>query len=245
MVSVSAIPNEAVNADLPAVLRPLEAAGLSTRQLLERAVGSGYTGEPWEELTRRLVTRALPDLELCIRSGAIYLRCARSGCAIAACPELQRPPSCREIAAEAVELCLERFESRVLPMGQWDPEQGTSLEDFFAVCCISEVPNRWRWHLNRLTNGAIELDALDEPGRDLIFARDAGELPDPAEIVELRDELARVGQTLSQADRLTFVLKEYGWRPAEIARELGVERNTLDARISRARKNARAGRQAQ
>jgi DNA-directed RNA polymerase specialized sigma24 family protein len=44
---------------------------------------------------------------------------------------------------------------------------------------------------------------------------------------------------MSPDDRMSFVLREKGWGPAEIAQMLGVARNTLDARISRARKAAR------
>jgi DNA-directed RNA polymerase specialized sigma24 family protein len=43
-------------------------------------------------------------------------------------------------------------------------------------------------------------------------------------------------------DQVSFVLRERGWSPAEIAQALGIERNTLDARMSRARKAARVRR---
>ncbi len=50
------------------------------------------------------------------------------------------------------------------------------------------------------------------------------------------------GTKVIQRDRMSFVLREQGWSPAEIAQMLGIDRNTLDARMSRARKAARARR---
>ena len=65
---------------------------------------------------------------------------------------------------------------------------------------------------------------------------------DPAAAVELRDLLTRALEPLSLDDRRSFVLLEQGWSHAEIAQIRGINRDTLDARISRARKAARARR---
>jgi hypothetical protein len=110
--------------------RPHDVAALPTRDLLEVVVCSGYSGHPWEELAGRLVARALPDLERAIRTGTIYQRCRRAGLGICQRPDLQRHPLAQHIAAEAVEDCLEHFKVQVLPVGEWDPDRGTCLEDF-------------------------------------------------------------------------------------------------------------------
>jgi DNA-directed RNA polymerase specialized sigma24 family protein len=224
-------------------LRPREAAGLPTRELLELTVKSGYTGHPWEELARRLVARALPDLEQSIRTGSIYQRCHRARLGIPQRQELQRRPLAQDIAAEAVEDCLERFKTEVLPRGEWDPDRGVSLEDFFAACCIPHVANRWRWDLRQLPPSVVELDALDEPGQAGILALvTATPASDPAVVVEARDLLARTLASISPDVGVSLVLDEQGWSRAEIARILGIGRNALDARMSRARKGAQARR---
>jgi DNA-directed RNA polymerase specialized sigma24 family protein len=205
-------------------------------------VKSGYTGHGWDELGRRLVARALPDLEQSIRTGTIYQRCRRAGLGIPQRPELQRRPLAQDIAAEAVADCLERFRAQVLPGGEWDPDRGTALEDFFAACCVPHVANRWRWHLRQLPPYAIELDALDEAGQAGVLALVIDSPPDPVAVVELRDLLTRALAPANPDDRMSFVLREQGWSPAEIAQVLGIERNTLDARMSRVRKAARARR---
>jgi len=240
--SVSTIPSPESEDGSPLPARPCGIAGPATRALLEAAVDSGYTGDAWEELARRLVTRALPDLEGAIRSGAIVGRCRRFGLAISPQPGLQRRPWSEDIAAEAVEQCLARFKAKVLPAGEWDPERGNSLEDFFTSCCLPDVANRWRWHLRRLLPDAIELDGLEEPGQASVLAQALNPPLDPAYLVELRDELTRVTALMSPDDKKTFMLIDQGWSPAEIATFLGISRNTLDARISRARKAARARR---
>lgn len=203
---------------------------------------SGYTGHPWDELARRLVGRALPDLEQSIRTGTIYSRCRRARLGIARRAELQRSPIAGDIAAQAIEDCLERFKAQVLPAGEWDPERGSTLEDFFAACCLPHVANWWRWHLRQLFPAAVELDALDEPSQAGVLALVADHSPDPAGVVELRDLLDRILASASSQDRMSFVLRDQGWSPAEIARVLGIDRNALDARMSRARKAARARR---
>ena len=61
-------------------------------------------------------------------------------------------------------------------------------------------------------------------------------------MVEARDLLNRTLASASPDDRVSLVLREQGWSQAEIARMLGIGRNALDARMSRARKAARARR---
>jgi hypothetical protein len=130
---VSAIPSAVPEDGLFHRLRPCDVVDLATRELVDSVVESGYVGVPWEELARRLVERALPDLQRVIRTGAVYRRCGRAGYRIVERRELQRWPLCDDIAAEAVEECLARFRNVVLPAGEWDPSRGTSLEDFTAI----------------------------------------------------------------------------------------------------------------
>lgn len=202
----------------------------------------GYTGHAWDELARRLAARALPDLERSIRTGTIFARCRRAGVGI--CPrwELQRPPLSQDVAAEAVEQCLEPFKTHVLPSGDWDPEQGTDLEDFFTVCCLPDLANRWRWHLRQFAPSAVELDAFNEVEQAGVLAQAIDPPPDPADIVELRDQVSRLTAAMGPGDRTAFALADEGWTPVEIAQVLGVSRSTLDTRMSRARKAARARR---
>jgi DNA-directed RNA polymerase specialized sigma24 family protein len=65
---------------------------------------------------------------------------------------------------------------------------------------------------------------------------------DPATAVELRDLLRLTLEPMSPDDRKSFVLRAQGWSLAEIALVVGIDRNTLDVRMSRARKAARARR---
>ncbi len=214
-------------------------AEIATADLLDLVVQAGYTGQAWAELQRRLVDRAFPDLEGAVRSGAIYLRCAHAGFKIPRRTELQVRPYPEEIAAEAVEDCLLRFRARVLPAGEWNPDQGTSLEDFFSACCLPDVANRWRWHLRRLPERSAVLD--DGRTGELVALTLEGGL-DPADTVEQRDAISQALAPMKAHDRTAFVLLAAGWSPEEIARTLGLSRNTFDARVSRARKAARARR---
>jgi hypothetical protein len=239
---VSVIPSTVPTAHPSPFPRSGDLADLPTRELLEAVVDSGYGGHTWEELANRLVARALPDLEEWIRTGAIYQRCRSARFRIPQRVELQRPPLNQDIAAKAVEDCLQRFRTDVLPRGEWDPDRSTTLEDFFAACCVRHVPNRWREHLRQDPPHAIEIDALDEARQAGVLAVVIDPLSDPAGDVVLRDLLTRTLEPMSPDDRRSFVLLEQGWSPAEIAQMLGIPRNTLDARISRARKAARARR---
>jgi Sigma-70, region 4 len=239
---VSAIPRVVPAVGVPPPLRPRDVADLPTRELLEAVVESGYAGHPWQELAGRLAARALPDLEQSIRVGTIYHRCRRARLGIGRRQELQRRPISQDIAVEAVEDCLERFKVQVLPRGERDPDRGTILEDFFAACCLPHVANRWRWHLRQLPHYGIALDALDEAEQAGVLALVVDPPSDPAAVVEARDLLTRTLAPVSPDDRRSLVLGEQGWSRAEIAQMLGIDRNTLDARMSRARKAARARR---
>lgn len=211
---------------------------MATRELLDVVVATAYEGAPWDELQRRLVVRAFPDLEEAIRSGTIYGRCARARTPIGRRAELQRHPYPEDIAAEAVEDCLARFRSRVLPEGQWDPEGELSLEDFFTACCLPDVANRWRWHLRRLPDVVVSLSVEDE--RVVPFP--AATVPDPAETVLTHDFVAEALAPMASADQTAFVMLAAGWSSHEIARTLGIGRDALYARVSRARAAARARR---
>ncbi|MHB8296096.1 MAG: sigma factor-like helix-turn-helix DNA-binding protein [Acidimicrobiales bacterium] len=215
------------------------AVGMATADLLDLAVEAGYAGPAWAELERRLVVCSFPDLERAITSGTIYRRCARAGVRIQRRGELQAHPYPEDIAAEAVEDCLRRFRNTVLPGGQWDPARGVSLEDFFCICCLPDLANRWRWHLRRLPEAIVPLNA---GGEDPILMLPVEPLGDPANTVEHRGLVAQALAPMKPADRSAFVLLSAGWTPEEIARTLGITRNTFDARISRARKTARTRR---
>jgi DNA-directed RNA polymerase specialized sigma24 family protein len=212
---------------------------METVELLDVVVGDGYVGAAWEELQRRLVVQAFPDLERAIRGGAIYSRCARAGVRIPRRAELQRHPYPEDIAAEAVEDCLDRFRTRVLPEGQWDPDQRTSLEDFFVACCLPNVANRWRWHLRRLPEYSVPFNV---GGEEQVLALHVRPTADPGETVEDRDLVAEALAPMAPVDQTTFVLLAAGWSPEEIARALGIERGALYARMSRARITARTRR---
>ena len=237
--SVSVDSGSVLRPTTPAPLPSLSVTDLPTRELLDAAVEAAYAGEAWRELQRRLVERAFPDLERSISAGTIYGRCTRAGVRIKRRDELQRHPYPEDIAAEAVEECLMRFRTSVLPSGGWDPEKGISLEDFFCSCCLPDIANRWRWYLRRLPDRMVPLDELDESTGPQLLAFPLGPMPDPAEVIEIRDLVAQAMKPLSEDDQATFVLLADGWSPEEIARIHGINRNTLDARISRARKASR------
>jgi RNA polymerase sigma factor (sigma-70 family) len=215
-------------------------SSLPTRELLDRVVESGYTGCWWEELARRLFDSAFYDLERSIRSDTIYERCRRVKIGIPRRQELQQHPRAQEIALEAVGECLEEFRTRVLPQGVWDPDRSTTLETFFASCCLRQVANLWRRHLRQLSPDALEFDSLEQAGQAGILGLVADHSSDPAVVVEARDLLTRALGSMSTSDRLSFVLREQGWSLAEIAQILDIGRNTLDVRMSRARKAAQA-----
>jgi DNA-directed RNA polymerase specialized sigma24 family protein len=236
---VKGIPELAIEVQPPPTVTTASAIGMGTAELLDVAVEAGYDGPAWTELERRLVVRAFPNLERAIASGTIYHRCARAGVRIQRRADLQIHPYPEDIAAEAVEDCLRRFQNTVLPGGQWDPGQGTSLEDFFCVCCLPDVANRWRWHLRRLPEATV---SLRTDGEDQILALPVEPVGDPADTVEHRDLVAQALTPMNPADQTAFVLMSAGWTPEEIARTLGITRNTFDARTSRARKGARARR---
>lgn len=229
-------------AAIPVSATPAPAVGpvaMATAELLEKVIRDGYSGMAWDELARRMVRRALPDLERAIRSGGIYRRCTRAGAPIPRHPGLQSATYPQDIAAEAVENCLERFRTRLLPQGQWDPGRGLSLEDYFCACCLPDLANRWRWHLRRLREVAFALDA-EMPGTIMQLRSDPS--MEPAAVVEQRALVAEALLPMPERDQMAFVMLAAGWSPAEVAQVAGMARNTLEVRISRARKAARARR---
>jgi hypothetical protein len=214
---------------------------LPTPELLHEVADHQYGGPAWAELARRLVERALPDLEAAIVSGTIFRRCTQAGRPIRPRAELRRPPYPAEIAAEAVEDCLLRFRREALPAGEWDPGRGVSLEDFFTQCSLSDLANRWRWHLRDLLHHGEALDAIDDSSPPHLLKIVVDPAPDPADIIAMRDLVAQALAPLNPADQRSFVLLNEGWSREDVARFLGIERNTLDARLSRASRRMKGG----
>jgi RNA polymerase sigma factor (sigma-70 family) len=224
----------------PLPRRSASTSDLPTLELLDAVVATGYSGDAWNELARRLVGRALPDLQRSISTGTIYGRCARAGFGIKRREELQRHPFPEDVAAEAVEDCLERFRTRALPAGEWDPQKGTDLEDFFCVCCLTDLANRWRWHECRLLDHTpVPLDSVGEATEARVLVLPLRATSESIEAVELRELVAQAMRPMSPDDQVAFELWADGWSYSEIAQMLGISRNTLDVRISRARKAAK------
>jgi RNA polymerase sigma factor (sigma-70 family) len=234
-------PPDAIPDPEPSVTSDVALRDRPTLDLLDRVADERYQGLAWLELQSRLFERAFPDLKRSIQRGSIFERCAKAGRAIKRRSELQRSPNPEDIAAEAVECCLQRFRTEVLPAGQWDPRRGGSLEDFFTSCCLSDLANRWNWHLRRLPDQGVALDAIDEASPPRLLRLRVDPAPDPADIVAARDLVAQTLAPLNTDDRRSFVLIAAGWSLAEIARDLGIDRNTLDVRLSRARKRMKEG----
>ena len=212
---------------------------IETPKLLDVVVADGYVGPAWVELQRRFVIRSLSDLIKAIANGAIYRRCANAGVPISRRAELQVHPYPNEIASEAVEDCLERFQSRVLPEGQWNPERGVILEDFFAICCLKDVANRWRWYLRRLKFD----DPLETVEETQILSFRTAASSDPALVIEHRDQVRSLLTRMTPEDQFANALLADGWCNAEIAHHLGLTRDALYARTSRARKIAQTRRE--
>ena len=209
-----------------------------TRDLLDLVVASGFEGAAWRELERRLVVRAVRNLSRSIQSGTIYGRCAGAGVALQRRSELQIHPLNEHIAAEAIDVCLHRFITRVLPEGQWDPDRGISLEDFFLRSCLWDLANRWRWHARRLPERSVSLNDELNLAISILESTSLG----PEERIGLREQVEEALADMRPEDQYAFSLMANGWSREEIANELGVTRNALDARVSRARKAAQARR---
>lgn len=218
----------------PPSAHPSSIRTLETPELLDIVVSQGYSGPAWNELQRRFVTRALPNLSNAIATGAIHGRCASAGKSISRRTELQAHPYPDEIASESIELCLDRFRDRVLPEGQWNTEKDVSLEDFFVVCCLSDVVNRWRWYLRRLRND----ESLDEVQETQILPFPTTATSDPAPIIEYRDAVFGLLKSMTPDDQCALALLADGWSSEEIAQHLGLTLDALYAHTSRARKIA-------
>jgi hypothetical protein len=208
---------------------------LPTEVLLDRVVDEGYQGSAWRELQARIASHTLDDLTTSLATGSIVARCAALGYRLQRDRSLQREPLPNEIASEAVSRGLGRLKEKILIPGAWDPHRGQSLEDFFTVCCLSDVVNVYRWHQRRRRREA-SLDRLVDEG-DLRLAKAMnGPEPDPAIVVGWRQLLTETLESLQPDDRQALVLEANGWSRAEIAEMLDLLGNTLDARISRARR---------
>jgi hypothetical protein len=212
---------------------------MTTPELLDESVEASYTGPTWEELQRRLVSRAFGDLELSIRSGAIYGRCARARVSIPRRDQFQVPPYSSDIAAEAIEECLRRFRSRVLPEGEWNPGHGVSLEDFFTLCCLPDVANRWRFYLRQFPESSVPVDIVEEAG---ILTPLFGTSSDPTIMIELKDLVAQAIAPMPDVDRKVFALLADGWSPEEISHLLKISVDATYARMSRRRRFAQSRR---
>ena len=234
--STCPIPNPEPRRRDPEEVPVVTLRSLETVDLLDIAVNAGLKGPAWGEIQRRLFEATFPQLAEQIRNGCIFRRAARAGYHLVRRPALLRDTWPAEIAAESVEACLRRFEQKVIPSGEWDPERGISLEEFFMACCIPDFANAWKRYLRLLPDYEISLDSLLEAGTPRLQVIIEDRSADPSEIAGDRSGAIEEWHKLSDGERRVIVLEARGWSRAEIGRALSISTNAVDARISRLRK---------
>jgi DNA-directed RNA polymerase specialized sigma24 family protein len=168
----------------------------------------------------------------------VFARCAALGFRLRREPTLQRDPIPNEVASEAVFGGLDRLKDDILVPGAWDPGRGTTFEGFFTICCLGGVANAYRKQLRRLRH-ETSLERLLEDGDARVISITTDIDADPAAVLSVRDLIDEALGSLNDDDRYAIALEARGWTRPEIAPALHIERNTLDVRMSRARKKLR------
>ena len=204
-----------------------------------RLAAAGFEGSDWDRFADVLVEYGWAVLRAWISTGAIYRQVfERAGI------WLQQPPS--QVSLEEGESlsglviadALNRFRDRVLRAGSWDYSRGASLSTYWIGYCLFRFPDNYRrwlteqrhWHLaNKLAQG--------DPTDGI-----ASVSPDPAGQIELEAELADALSSVQvDVTKQILQLKAQGYSHIEIAELLDCTTKSIESRLARHWRSARAG----
>lgn len=146
------------------------------------------------------------------------------------------PDTGEELALETVARALVTFRDKVLVPGKWKPDGGASLKTFFVGQCLMQFGNVYRPWLTQISQERRTLPVEDE---SLGFLADFLEGPERA--VSDKDQVQRAfGKIKDERVRTAFYLKAiHGFTYQEIAHKMGITDKSLEALITRARRESR------
>jgi DNA-directed RNA polymerase specialized sigma24 family protein len=218
---------------------------VADKELLTALQAQGLQGRDWERFVEVLARYGVDVMRAWVRSGEVFVRCARRGWGQLQAPGDGRPwgrDEAEELALETVAVAIGKFRDTVLATNRWTPEGGATLKTFFVGQCLIRFANVYRRWLVETRPGVgpdgpacAPIEVLDTAARP----RRGAEHGDPARPVIAALEVARGLEQLDPRTRVVVcgVAEDYSY--AEIAAVLGVGRKAVDGLLARHRDRLR------
>lgn len=199
--------------------------------------GESFAGSLWTECARLLAQHGCNVMKSWLRSGLIAKKCKAQNRPVGQLPSTWTEDDRLELTLETVARALAVFRLS-LADGRWTPDRRTTLRTYFIGTCVLMFPNvlrSWRREQERWTRSSRVLERQFDPEEF------AGAM-EPVDLVDARAALESVISEESERTKDVFRLCFDDHTPAEIAADLGMTANAVNAILHRGRKKLRQDR---
>jgi DNA-directed RNA polymerase specialized sigma24 family protein len=168
-----------------------------------------------------------------LRTKDIFKHCVKRGWSLHA-PDGWVSADQDSMVQETVASALEAFLRRCRAGEGWDPDRGSTLNDYFLGLCRGEFANVFRRWLTSRTRGEAELRT--DGGPNALHADE-----DTARAALARTLLQKIKDTgvLSELQRRLLFGHAYGLTHYELARQYDISSRAVEGHIHRARRQLR------
>lgn len=207
-------------------------------EVVSELAAAGYRGPEWDFFAWVLAEYGIGVFTGWMRRGVVYEQLARRGVRASRVPQsVFDDPNHRDfIAVTTVGDALRVFQNDVLPNEKWDPDRGAALSTYFIGQCMFRFGNAVQsWQ--RETSREHEFPVAD----DLLHYAVDGPVVSRVEDDVIRDLTARAileGASSARAAR-AMSMAALGYKPAQIAEDLGTTAKAVSSLLDREYRRAR------
>ena len=207
--------------------------------LYNRLASAGSKGRDWEKFANALVEYGLAVLKAWISTAVITRHVwERTGIRLPEPPVQLTSEDAEDLSASTVADALNRFRDQVLRAGRWIPNGGASLSTYWIGYCILRYPDTYRPWINEQKRWHLALQGVQG---DLVVGM-APENSDPARQLEVEAEVEEALSSVQvEATQQILQLKAQGYSHIEIAELLDCTTKSIESRLARHWRSARAG----
>jgi RNA polymerase sigma factor (sigma-70 family) len=208
--------------------RLAEDANLIAHLALEGFIGPGY-----EKFQLELIKYGTAILKTWMRSGEIFARCRKKNLRLREPPRPMSDQDREDIITFTLAKGLKYFREKALLGGSWDPSRGANITTYFVNGLLMPFANSYREWCDRVCDEMADIGELTPEGEMYFMAADTA--MDPQQIIVQREAIREGLNDLPGNTNRILVLKDYGYKHAEVAEALDITERAVERTLARHR----------